>query len=341
MRRGGHLREQVDTGNAVAGSATGNGGEDAAGSVAKDAASSATESVAEGVAKTVAESATRSAAGSVPGSGFRFETRVEIDNRIKANAKNLASYKEKYDSVEDKGSLMARQYKRKMEIYTQGMSEEPLQVKLPPQPSKQKLEKLKKIQEMKDDMAAKLSSSDKVLGRLNPGDNCKNPHVSVQTSDQTNPNTVESVSITQAQKSRAEKNQKKALILKAQKIAAKNVASATKNDTGNVENPTRSAGISCDCSQHQPNKRQSLPDWIKLTVFKAYFPPDDFEASNLNDLEQKFYDENLAVTIQEAFEICIDTILQAGCKYWKDIREKLITAPKVRLFAFALGKSIC
>ena len=145
------------------------------------------------------------------------------------------------------------------------------------------------------------------------------------------------MSITQAQKVRAEKNRKKALILKAQKIAAENAKIATKNASRNVENATRSAGIFCDCSQHQPTKRQSLPDWIKLTVFKAWFPPDDFEASTLNDLEQKFYDENLAISIQEAFQICIDTILQAGCKYWKNIREKLITASTVRLFVFALG----
>ena len=76
-----------------------------------------------------------------------------------------------------------------------------------------------------------------------------------------------------------------------------------------------------------------------MTVFKAWFAPDDFEASTLNDLEQKFYDENLAISIQEAFQICIDTVLQAGCKYWKDIRKKLITASMVRLFVFALGSS--
>ena len=311
----------------------------AAGSVA-NAAGNDTRSVADAagsVAKVAAGNAAGSVAGSAARSGFRFETKVEFDNRIKANAKNVAFYKEKYDSVDDKDSLAARQYKRKIEIYTQGMTEELLEVKLPAQPSKEKLEKLKKIQEMKDDMAAKLSSSDKVLGRLNPGDNCKSPHVSVQTSDQTNPGEPKSVSITQAQKSRAEKNQKKALILKAQKIAAKNAESAAKNAIGNVENATISAGISCDCSQHQPNKQQSLPDWIKLTVFKAWFAPDDFEASNLNDLEQKFYDENLAITIQEAFQICIDTVLQAGCKYWKNIRQKLITASKVHLFVFALG----
>ena len=309
----------------------------AAGSVA-NAAGNDTRSVADAagsVAKVAAGNAAGSVAGSAARSGFRFETKVEFDNRIKANAKQVAFYKEKYESVEDKKSLTARQYQRKIEIYTQGMTEEPLQIKLQAQPSKEKLEKLKKVQEMKDDMAAKLSSSDKVLGRLNPGDNCKNPHVSVQTSDQTNPITGEpkSVSITQAQKNRAEKNRKKALILKAQKIAAENAKIATKNASGNVENATRSAGIFCDCSQHQPTKRQSLPDWIKLTVFKAWFQPDDFEASTLNDLEQKFYDENLAISIQEAFQICIDTILQAGCKHWKEIRKKLITASTVNLFA--------
>jgi hypothetical protein len=346
MRRGGHLREQVDirnnaaAGSAVTGSAVAGSAVAGSAAVAGNAAKDATKNVAGSVAEDAAKSAAGSAAGS-PRSGFRFETKVESDKRIKANAKNVALYQEKYDSVEDKNSLLARQHQRKIEIYTQGMTEEPLQLKLPAQPSKEKLEKLKKIQEMKDDMAAKLSSSDKVLGRLNPGDNCKNPHVIGQTSDQTNPSTggPKSVSITKAQKDRAEKNQKKALILKAQNLAAKNAAIAAQNATGNVENATRSAGISCNCSQHQPSKQQSLPDWIKLTVFKAWFPQDDFEASTLNDLEQKFYDENLAISIQEAFQICMDTILQADCTYWKEIRKKLITASKVHLFLFALGSS--